>query len=93
MGVRPAEVGRVGPAVIDSVGLAVAAVGCVVLAMLGPSSSYWSVLIGLLIVGAGMGLANTPATTAIATPMRSGPSVRGEGRCRPEGSSAGRIAG
>ena len=67
--VAPVLMRRVGPAVIDSVGLAVAAVGCVVLAMLGPSSSYWSVLIGLLIVGAGMGLANTPATTAIVSAL------------------------
>ena len=37
---------------IDCVGLAIAAVGCVALATLDAASSYWSVLIGLLVLGA-----------------------------------------
>ncbi len=75
--VAPALMRRVGPALIDGVGLAVAAVGCLVLSTLGPTSSYWSVLVGLLVVGAGMGLANTPATTAIV----SAAAGREAGRC------------
>lgn len=49
----------------NTVGLTLAALGFVVLAMLGTSSSYWHVLGGLLVLGAGMGIATTPATSAI----------------------------
>ena len=67
--VAPPLMRRLGASVIDCVGLAVAAVGCGVLATLDAQSSYWSVLIGLLVLGLGMGLANTPATTAIVSSL------------------------
>ena len=67
--VAPPLMRRLGASVIDCVGLAVAAVGCGVLATLDAESSYWSVLIGLLVLGLGMGLANTPATTAIVSSL------------------------
>lgn len=47
------------------IGLIGVAVGLVVLAELDAGSSYWLVLVGLLPLGAGMGLAMTPATAAI----------------------------
>ena len=46
-------------------GLVLIAGGLVVLAQLDASSSYWLLLAGLLPLGAGMGLAMTPATAAI----------------------------
>ncbi len=67
--VAPPLMRRLGASVIDCVGLAIAAVGCGVLATLDAESSYWSVLIGLLVLGLGMGLANTPATTAIVSSL------------------------
>ena len=67
--VAPPLMRRLGASVIDCVGLAVAAVGCVVLATVDAQSSYWSVLVGLLVLGLGMGLANTPATTAIVSSL------------------------
>ncbi|MEU4171770.1 MFS transporter [Streptomyces sp. NPDC026665] len=47
------------------VGLVAVAVGLTVLAELDKSSSYWLILAGLIPLGAGMGLAMTPATAAI----------------------------
>ncbi|KAB2976798.1 MFS transporter [Streptomyces sp. SS1-1] len=47
------------------VGLVAVAVGLIVLAELDTDSSYWLVLTGLVPLGAGMGLAMTPATAAI----------------------------
>ena len=46
-------------------GLLLMATAMVVLSGLGRDSSYWLLLCGLLPLGAGMGLAMTPATTAI----------------------------
>lgn len=48
-----------------TVGLLLVAAGLLVLAQLDAGSSYWLVLGGLLPLGAGMGLATTPATAAI----------------------------
>jgi len=56
---------RIGGARTNSLGLGIAAVGFCVLAGLGTSSSYWYVLAGLVTLGAGMGIATTPATSAI----------------------------
>ncbi len=47
------------------VGLVLVAVGLAVLAPLDGGSSYWLILAGLVPLGAGMGLAMTPATAAI----------------------------
>ncbi|MEZ5406863.1 MAG: MFS transporter [Acidimicrobiales bacterium] len=56
---------RVGGARTNSIGLAIASVGFCLLAGLGPSSSYWHVFAGIVTLGAGMGLATSPATSAI----------------------------
>ncbi|MFF0143231.1 MFS transporter [Streptomyces sp. NPDC005227] len=47
------------------VGMVAVAAGLVVLAELDTNSSYWLILAGLIPLGAGMGLAMTPATAAI----------------------------
>jgi EmrB/QacA subfamily drug resistance transporter len=69
--VTPALMRRLGTTVVDVVGLLVSAVGCALLATVGADSSYWAVLPGLLVLGLGMGLANTPATTAIVSALPS----------------------
>jgi EmrB/QacA subfamily drug resistance transporter len=51
---------RVGPP-----GLAIAGGGMAILSTLGPDASYWHLLAGLLVLGFGLALATTPATTAI----------------------------
>ena len=56
---------KLGATRTNTVGLTVAAVGFVVLATLDATSSYWHVFVGLIILGAGMGIATTPATSAI----------------------------
>ena len=60
---------RIGGARTNSIGLAIAAAGFCILAGLGTSSSYWHVLAGIITLGAGMGLATTPATSAIVTSL------------------------
>ena len=57
-----ARFGATGPWVV---GLLVVALGMGVLSRLETSSSYWLIAGGLVPLGAGMGLAMTPATTAI----------------------------
>jgi Na+/melibiose symporter-like transporter len=47
------------------IGLVLVAVGMAVLSRLGTDSSYWLIVAGLLPLGAGTGLAMTPATTEI----------------------------
>lgn len=61
----PMVAARVGFRRLAPVGLAIMAVGFVVLSQLGVESPYWVFLIGLVFFGIGMGLAGTPATTAI----------------------------
>jgi EmrB/QacA subfamily drug resistance transporter len=61
----PAIAARVGVRVASAGGLALMATGFVILSALGPASSYWHFLAGLLPFGAGMALAGAPATTAI----------------------------
>ena len=46
-------------------GLAITAVGFVWLAQLSVGSSYWPVLLGMIVTGVGLGLGMTPATNAI----------------------------
>jgi EmrB/QacA subfamily drug resistance transporter len=50
---------------VSILGLALVAAGLLVLSRLDGGSSYWLLLTGLVLLGAGMGLAMTPATAAI----------------------------
>ncbi len=61
----PRLTARVGAAAGCLLGLALIVGGLLVLAQLSRSSSYWLMLAGLVPLGAGMGLAMTPATSAI----------------------------
>jgi EmrB/QacA subfamily drug resistance transporter len=61
----PRLVERVGVRPVGPVGLALMAVGLVVISTMNAHSSYWHLLAGGLILGLGMALATTPATTAI----------------------------
>ena len=60
----PHLMGKVSRRPLTIVGLLLMALGAV-LAQLGPDSSYWLVLAGIVPIGAGMALATTPATTDI----------------------------
>ncbi len=57
---------RTGPRRVCALGLVLIIAGLLVLSRLDVTSGYWLLLAGLLPLGAGMGLAMTPATTAIA---------------------------
>ncbi|AZG44566.1 MFS transporter [Gordonia insulae] len=61
----PVVVERIGTRAVCVTGLLLIAAGMVVLAQLDAHSSYWLLLGGLLPLGAGMGWAMTPATSAI----------------------------
>jgi EmrB/QacA subfamily drug resistance transporter len=63
--VAPALVARSSRRVVCSVGLVLIALGLGVLAQLDASSSYLTMLGGLLLLGTGMGAAMTPATASI----------------------------
>jgi len=63
--IAPILVGRIGARRVNVIGLLVVAAGMVTLAQLDTSSSYWLVVAGLVPLGAGMGMAMTPATSAI----------------------------
>ena len=63
--VAPRLAHKIGAARTNTVGLALAAVGFLMLSTLDSASSYWHVLAGLIVLGAGMGIATTPATSAI----------------------------
>jgi MFS family permease len=63
--IAPVLVARIGARRVNVIGLVVVAAGMVTMARLGTSSPYWMVVAGLVPLGAGMGLAMTPATTAI----------------------------
>lgn len=56
---------RIGMRATMGGGLCVLICGFVIISRLGPDSSYWLLLIGLPLCGAGMGAAMTPATTVI----------------------------
>ena len=56
---------RLGDPVMVAIGLAVAALGFGVTGALAGSESYWAVLAGLLLLGAGAGLAMGPASNAL----------------------------
>jgi EmrB/QacA subfamily drug resistance transporter len=61
----PVLMQRIGFRRLGPVGLLSMAAGFLVLSQLQVDSSYWHFLVGLLFFGFGMGLAGTPATTAI----------------------------
>jgi EmrB/QacA subfamily drug resistance transporter len=66
---------RTGVRVIGGLGLAIMGGGFLVFSSLSTDSSYWHFGLGALIVGVGIGLATTPATTAITSalpPQRQG---------------------
>lgn len=56
---------RFGGRTVGAAGLAVSAAGFVWLSQLTVASSYWPVLIGMVVIGIGLGLGMTPATNAI----------------------------
>ena len=61
----PRLVERVGVRPVGPTGLALMALGLFVLSTMDAGSSYWHLLAGGLVLGLGMALATTPATTAI----------------------------
>jgi EmrB/QacA subfamily drug resistance transporter len=61
----PLLVDRVGARLVCATGLTLVAAGLFVIAQVDATSSYWLLLCGLLPLGAGMGAAMTPATSAI----------------------------
>jgi EmrB/QacA subfamily drug resistance transporter len=61
----PRIAGRVGVRVTGSIGLALMATGLIVLSRLGTTVSFWYLFAGLVLLGTGMGLSGSPATTAI----------------------------
>jgi len=71
IGMMPASIaaaplaGRYGGRNVGVAGLALSAAGFVWLSQLTVASSYWPVLFGMIIAGAGLGLGMTPATNAI----------------------------
>ena len=61
----PALVARLGARRVCATGLALIAAAMAVLSQLTPASGYWLLATGLVVLGAGMGLATTPATSGI----------------------------
>jgi EmrB/QacA subfamily drug resistance transporter len=61
----PKLVDRAGAKIVCSTGLVLVAGGLFVIAQVDATSSYWLLLAGLIPLGAGMGAAMTPATSAI----------------------------
>ncbi len=65
----PSLVARAGARVTCTAGLALIAAALVILARLTPASGYWPLAAGLIPLGAGMGLAMTPATSNITSAL------------------------
>ena len=63
--VTPRLAERFGRRAVCVAGLTFMAIGLGDLAQISRSSTYWSIVIGLVLLGVGMGLAMTPATSAI----------------------------
>ena len=61
----PALVARLGARKVCATGLALIAAAMAVLSQLTPASGYWLLAVGLVVLGASMGLATTPATSGI----------------------------
>jgi EmrB/QacA subfamily drug resistance transporter len=64
-GLAPRLVPHLGTGLTCALGLVIAAGALALLSTLDESSSYWLLLAGLMPLGVGMGLAMTPATTAV----------------------------
>jgi EmrB/QacA subfamily drug resistance transporter len=65
----PAISQRVGVRIVGGLGLAIMGGGFLVFSSLSTDSSYWRFGLGALVVGIGIGLATTPATTAITSAL------------------------
>jgi MFS family permease len=65
----PALVARLSARTVCTAGLVLIAGGLVVLAQLTAASGYWLLVVGLIPLGAGMGLATTPATSGITSAL------------------------
>jgi predicted MFS family arabinose efflux permease len=65
----PRIAARVGAAKVLPVGLVLSACGMAVMTTLGTHLVYWHLAVGLALFGLGMGLAGTPATTAIVSSL------------------------
>jgi EmrB/QacA subfamily drug resistance transporter len=63
--IAPRLVPRIGAPRTSAIGLVIAAAALAWLSLLDADSSYWHLLVGLVPLGLGMGLAMTPATSAI----------------------------
>ncbi|MFB4297239.1 MFS transporter [Actinomadura sp. NTSP31] len=64
-GIAPRAAAKVGPRRVIVAGLILVSVGMLVLSLLDTGTSYWVMLGGLIPLGAGMGLAMTPATASV----------------------------
>jgi EmrB/QacA subfamily drug resistance transporter len=73
----PHLVSRIGTRGCCTLGLLVSAVGMGLLATVGAGTPYWRFLVGLIPLGAGMGLSMTPATTAVTDSLP--PALQGVG--------------
>jgi EmrB/QacA subfamily drug resistance transporter len=56
---------RYGCGRVTGLGMALTALGTLVMVPMSPASSYWQLGVGLIVIGAGFGLAAAPATAAI----------------------------
>jgi len=65
----PRLAARFGPRAVCVTGLGAIAVALVVIAQMHAHTAYWHLAVGLLILGAGMGAAMTPATSAITSAL------------------------
>jgi EmrB/QacA subfamily drug resistance transporter len=65
----PALVARFGARTVCATGLVLIAAAMAVLSQLTPASGYWLLATGLVVLGAGMGLAMTPATSGITSAL------------------------
>ncbi|MGI8578314.1 MAG: MFS transporter [Nocardioidaceae bacterium] len=63
--IAPGLTARAGAMQTCVLGLVLVTAGLFVLSRLGVSGSYWALFVGVMVLGAGMGLAMTPATAAI----------------------------
>ncbi len=60
---------RIGFARVGALGLTLIAIGFFIISRLGTEMVYWQFAVGLVVFAAGMGLAGTPATTAIVSAL------------------------
>src|ERR1039457_158708 len=65
----PALMTRLGTRTVSAAGLTLIAAALIVLAQLTSTSSYWLLAAGLILIGAGLGLAMTPATDGITSAL------------------------